>query len=75
MIVSIVYPCETLYFDDHYHAYAVDVKPRREFVSNLADPNVLHGRRVNQTMFVGLKYFVAIITNHLFGQSYNVKLI
>ncbi len=59
MVIFIVFPCTTLYFDSHYHAYAVNVHSQRTLVSTLADPNVLHGRRVNHVVHVGLKYYLA----------------
>ena len=59
LIIFILHPCTTLFFDSPYHAYAVDVKPQRilKCISDLADPNVLHGRRVNEYTYVALKYY------------------
>lgn len=57
LIVFCVYPCSTLYFDCHYHAFVVEIQTQRVLVSDLADPNVLHGRKVNGQTYIGLKYF------------------
>lgn len=57
MVVFIVYPCNTLCFDSHFHAYVVEINTQRVLVSDLACPNVLHGRKVNNYTYVGLNYF------------------
>ena len=57
MVVFVVHPCITLYFDSHYHSYVVEVETRKVLTSDLADPNVLHGRKINGLTYVGLKYF------------------
>lgn len=73
LIVFIAYPCSTLYFDIHYHAYVVETKTQRVFISHLADPNVLHGRTVDGLWYVALKMvcctkvLFCIIDNDFFG--------
>ena len=57
IIIFVVNPCITLCFDDHYHAYVLDLQPHRVLISHLADHNVLHGRNINGHMYVRLKYF------------------
>ena len=57
LIVFGVYPCTTIFFDPHYHSFCVEVQAQRILLTNLADPNVFHGRNVNGCVYVGLKYF------------------
>lgn len=57
LIVFIVYPCTTLYFDSHYHAYVIERQAKRVLISDLRDHNVLHGRKIDGLLYVGLKYF------------------
>lgn len=42
MVIFVVHPCITVYFDSHYHAYVVSAKTQRVLLSSLADNNVLH---------------------------------
>lgn len=61
MIVFIVYPCTTLFFDSHYHAYVIDINYQRTLVLNLADPHVLHGRKINGCTLCWTEVFFLII--------------
>ena len=41
--------CKVLYFEDHYHSYAIELLPTKSvmFLENLCDRTVLHGHMMN----------------------------
>ena len=56
-VIVILSRCEVLFFDDHYHAYAVTVTSQRLFLSKLLDHNIYHGHKLaNGYTYITLKY-------------------
>ena len=45
-VIFVLSWCEVLFFDDHYHAYAVTVTSQRLFLSKLLDHNIYHGHKL-----------------------------
>ena len=59
LVVFIVQECKVLYFEDHYHSYAIEILPAKSvvYLENLYDRTVLHGHMINSIIYVGLKYY------------------
>ena len=59
LVVFIVQECKVLYFEDHYHSYAIEILPTKSvvYLENLYDRTVLHGHMINSIIYVGLKYY------------------
>lgn len=58
LVIFVLYICEVLFFDDHYHAYVVQATSRRSFISQLYDNNVYHGHKLaNDLTYITLKYY------------------
>ena len=58
-VVFVVSVCKTLYFDDHYHAYAICVTSQRSLFCILKDHNVYHGHTLSDGVtYVTMKYCV-----------------
>ena len=56
-IVFVVSLCNVLFFDDHYHSYAIDITSQRLFVSELYDHNVYHGHKlIDGYTYITLRY-------------------
>lgn len=57
-IVFVLSLCKVLFFDDHYHAYVINVTQQRLFVSNLYDHNIYHGHKsADGYIYITLKYY------------------
>ena len=62
LVVFVVSLCQVLYFDSHYHAYAISVTPQQSFFTKLVDHNVYHGHRVsNGLIHIALKYHIILL--------------
>ena len=59
LVTFIVQECKILYFEDHYHSYALELLPAKSIVylEGLYDRTVLHGHTINSIVHVGLKYY------------------
>ena len=59
LLVFIVHECKILYFDDHYHAYTIELTPNKSCVNAdmLYDHNVYHGHKINSVVHISLKYY------------------
>ena len=59
LLSFIVYECKVLYFDDHYHAYAIELAPNKSVLNAdmLYDHNVYHGHKINSIVHISLKYY------------------
>ena len=51
--------CKTLYFDDHFHSYALTITASIEIISytKLYDQYVYHGYQSNDITFITLRYY------------------
>ena len=52
LVTFIVQGCNVLYFEDHYHSYAIEVSPAKSvvYLESLYDCSVLHGHMINSVM-------------------------
>ena len=59
LITFIVNECKVLYFDDHYHAYAIELTPNKSVLNAdmLYDHNIYHGHKVNSIVHISLRYY------------------
>lgn len=59
LVTFFVQECNVLYFEDHYHSYAVEVLPAKSvvYLESLHDCTVLHGYMINSITHVGLRYY------------------
>ena len=59
LITFIVNECKVLYFDDHYHAYAIELTPNKSILNAdmLYDHNIYHGHKINSIVHISLKYY------------------
>ena len=59
LVTFIVRKCIVLYFEDHYHSYAIEILPTKSLVSldSLYDHTVLHGHVINGVVYVALKHY------------------
>ena len=58
MIIFVLSMCKVLYYDNHYHVYAINVTSHRCVYSHLFDHNVYHGHRLaNGITYIYLKYY------------------
>ena len=59
LLTFVVYECKVLYFDDHYHSYAIELTPNKSIVNadRLYDHNVYHGHKINSVVHISLKYY------------------
>ncbi len=57
MVLFNVRHCEVRYFDDHYHAYGIDITSQKSLVINILDRNVYHCHVMsNSFRYISLKY-------------------
>ncbi len=57
MVLFNVRHCEVRYFDDHYHAYVIDITSQKSLVINILDRNVYHCHVMsNSFRYISLKY-------------------
>ena len=57
-VIFILSLCSVLFFDDHYHSYAISVTPQRLFLSKLHDHKVYHGHKLkNGHTYITLKHY------------------
>ena len=56
MVIFEILQCKTLYFENHYHAYAISVTTFKSLVVNILNRNVFHGhRQTNGVTYIALK--------------------
>ena len=56
-VIFVLSLCKVLFFDDHYHSYAITVGSQRLFISEIIDHNVYHGHKMaNGHTYITLKY-------------------
>lgn len=57
MAIFILFQCKTLYFDDHYHAYAISATSNRVIISDFYDFNIFHAHKLSDgQLYIALKY-------------------
>lgn len=56
MIIFVLLVCSTLYFDDHFHSYAISVTSTKLLVSDLYDIHVYHAHRLSDGLYIPLRY-------------------
>lgn len=58
-VVYCVSLCITLYFEDHYHSYVIEVTSVKKLLSALWDHNVYHAHQgQDKKLYVTLKYLI-----------------
>ena len=63
--------CKVIYFDSHYHAYAICHTSKRSIISNILDHNVYHGHVLSDGLTY-MYYNSEISHSLIFGVSLSV---
>ena len=56
-LLFVVIECNVLYFDDHFHAYVLELTANKSVMYEKYDNNVYHAHRINDKLHVSLKHY------------------
>ena len=56
-IVFIVQECQVLYFDEHFHSYAIQLLPNKSAIINLYDHYIYHSQKIGSVLYISLRYY------------------
>lgn len=57
LLVFVARQCKLLYFDEHFHSYAVEVTASRSVICDLHYNNVYHAHKIDNVLYITLRHY------------------